>query len=419
MNRIFFVISLIPHKNHTTRAANVVIYELIRAFAGYQHLDIGVILVFRKDDEEAEKNIDFETRELKKINVKYVDKLIIPKITQFRSKWKKIFFSKAQDFYPEVIYSKILEDKFKFFKPDFLIVPWSPWLTAFCSEINIKKFAYYGNPDHKSFKYAYKFLRKYALHKKSLLDFYLSYFFLRKRHLEMIKKYDFIGNVAENDSIFYTKNGHKNSFYIQNVWIDRQLKINSKKQKLRNNGKSVYKIIGNVGKLDGTANRYGLEIIVKYLAPLLKKILLGIEYEIHILGSGKLLDELACYVDSKEIKLRGFVDDIDKEIIDSDIFLCVNNGSDYKVGHTRYLHAWSLKACVVAHADARLSMPELINNKNCFLGKNILSIAKIIKQILLDENIRMKVSEGGYNTFKKHFEAEAVAKKIMQKLELN
>ncbi len=114
---------------------------------------------------------------------------------------------------------------------------------------------------------------------------------------------------------------------------------------------------------------------------------------------------------------RGYVDDIDREIRDCDIFLCVNNGTEYKVGHTRYLHAWSLRALVVAHCDAACSMPEIQNGVNSLLGKNAEEIAENILQAIQDKELAEKIRQVGYETYLKYFVAEKVAARICEQIQ--
>ncbi|MBI4994118.1 glycosyltransferase family 4 protein [Candidatus Peregrinibacteria bacterium] len=139
-------------------------------------------------------------------------------------------------------------------------------------------------------------------------------------------------------------------------------------------------------------------------------------YEVHLFGAGSLHPAVAPKLNVPEVRMRGFVDDIDAELLKSRVFLCVNNGSVYKVGHTRYLHAWSLGCCVVAHKDAALSMPEIVHDKNALLGQNPAEIANLIKTAIEDPGLRARIGEGGYNTFKEYFVASSVAPKILDKI---
>jgi hypothetical protein len=117
-----------------------------------------------------------------------------------------------------------------------------------------------------------------------------------------------------------------------------------------------------------------------------------------------------------EIRIRGFVDDIDREISAAALFLCLNNASIYKVGHTRYLHAFSLGAPVLAHADASLSMPEIRHGENALLGDSIAAIAALAAEAIGDAALRRRIGSAGYDTFNDVFTADKVAPTIGQRL---
>jgi len=418
--KILVLSNLWPHPFHTTHAANVVIFELIREFARQKGFKIGFLKLKHPQDSKEIRSQDKEGIDnLKKEGVKILEPLNLPPLYSF-SKFRKVFKilkPKLEDFYPEIEYRRIIEKRVCEFSPDIIFIPWSEWITAACSEIKVPKFAYYGNPDPKVGLFRLKFSFEHG-------DINLMKFLLLRRmfqkfegiHLEEMKKYEILGDVAVNDAKYYVVKGHPNAFYIRNLWINRfGREWQERKRNLEKESPAI--IIGSIGKLNGTANQYGLEILGKDFLPLLRKKARGFNYEIHIFGAGKMHPSLEKYFQTPEVKIRGFVEDIDKEIFSAKVFLCLNNASPYKVGHTRYLHAWSLGACIVAHKDARLSMPEIIHQKNALLGKDIEEIVDLVIQAISDSNLRFKIGEAGYQTFKECFTAEKVVSKIIKKIE--
>ena len=113
---------------------------------------------------------------------------------------------------------------------------------------------------------------------------------------------------------------------------------------------------------------------------------------------------------------RGFIPDIDEALLSAPVFLCLNNATPFKVGHTRYLHAWTLGSCVIAHRDAALSMPEIVHGRNALLGSNPEEIAELIILAARDFALRRQIGEGGWKTYDTHFRADAVACDIARKL---
>lgn len=227
-----------------------------------------------------------------------------------------------------------------------------------------------------------------------------------------MQRYDLLGDVAQNDAQYYTRHGHKNAFYIQNIWMESPIKP----LQVSDCSNRQIKIIGSIGKLGGTANRLGLEYLGNQVLPALDDVLGERPYEVHIIGSGAPDNISAKALNHPSVVWRGFVENIDEEIQGCDVFLCVNNATEYKVGHTRYLHAWSLSAPVVAHRDASLSMPEIENNVNALLGGDAVEIAEQIGNLIADRDLRKRIKSGGLETFNSKFRAKSVAGIILSKL---
>ncbi len=103
-------------------------------------------------------------------------------------------------------------------------------------------------------------------------------------------------------------------------------------------------------------------------------------FRIEIIGAGALHPAIKAALEGPDVVFRGFVPDIDEALLSAPVFLCLNNATPFKVGHTRYLHAWTLGACVIAHRDAALSMPEIVNGRNALLGTDPDEIADLITQ---------------------------------------
>lgn len=415
--RLLILSDIWPFPEHGAGAANVITYELIRALSQQEELSVGFLRVGRWDSQAEPNKLEQQGLDkLRQAGVAILPSVILPKPKKPRPKWIKVISPQISDFYPEITDCQTIERAFKNFSPRMLFIPLCEWLTAVCSPMAMAKFAYYGNPDPKCALSRINFDHNHKLINS------LKYYFLRqmiagfeKEHSRQMKKYEILGNVAANDVSFYQQNGHPNAFYIQNVWIDRfGSSWPEKRRELEKKEPAV--IIGSIGNLNATANRYGLEYLGQQILPRLRDILKDRAYEVHILGPDKLSPFLNKLLTVPEVKIRGYVDDIDQEILMSQVFLSLNNATPYKVCHTRVLHAWSLGSCVVAHQDSRLSMPEILDGKNALLGSNPAEIADKIAGALFDPLLRQKIGEQGYQTFKTFFTAEKVAPKIIERI---
>jgi hypothetical protein len=345
--------------------------------------------------------------------VEILPEIVLPVRRSQGSPLAKLLDPKPEHFYPYVDQGAPIAKALAAWNADALMVPWSEWLTAACSTVPVLKFAYYGNPDHKTG-------RMRTLHDRKLNGWSFGYLRLRvglsrleQVHNRIMRRYELLGDVAANDAAYYAEGGHPNAFYIRNVWIDRFGEgWRERRRELEQPGPLV--IIGNVGKLGGTANRYGLDYLGREVLPELRKRMAPGTFRIEILGSGELEPRIRAALEGPDVVFRGFVPDIDEAMLAAHVFLCTNNATPFKVGHTRYLHAWTLGSCVVAHRDATLSMPEIRHNETALLGQNASEIADLIVRAGQDQTLRDRIGNAGWEAYLAKFKAETVAKDISE-----
>jgi hypothetical protein len=412
--RMLIVNPVWPCAAHGVRAANVVIYALIAELARRPGLKIGFLKLHAPAAEVPNTAERAGMRELAALGVEFLDPFVLATESGRRSRLSRWFAPQEADFYPEAMHRLAAEKAAMAFRPDLVFIPWSEIATSLFADLPVAKFAYYGNPDPKSGLARSAFARA---HGGSLLGYarerwHLAY--LERFHLKNMRRYDYLGDVAANDASYYRRHGHPNAFYIRNIWIDR---VGTGWRAARERERTdPLVIIGNLGKLAATANTHGLEILARDVLPELRRALAGRNFEIHVFGAGAPHAAIARLLAAPEIRLRGFVEDIDGELMTSPIFLCLNNASRFKVGHTRYLHAWSLGCCVVAHRDAALSMPEMVSGENCLLGGSAQEIGDMIAAAAKDSDLRRRLGEAGYATFAEKFTATAVVEELLARM---
>ena len=412
--RLLVLSNLQPHPAHSVRAANVVVFELLRAFAA----ESGVHCGFLRVTADGAPGVSAEELEghgaLRDAGVEILPAISLPMEPPARSR-ERLAFGGIRAFYPQVRHADRVWAAIESFGANAIFIPWCEWLTALCADLPVTKFAYYGNPDSKSARARLRFAREHG--EVALLPMALQAWDnrqLERAHLAQMMKYDLVGDVAANDAAYYARHGHPNAFYIRNVWIDR-FSAGAWRAHRRSKERDDT-IIANIGRLPGTANTLGLEILGRDVLPRLREHVGSRPYHVRILGAGNLRRDLEPYFQRPEIELAGFVADIDDAMLRAGVFLCVNNASRYKVGHTRYLHAWSLGGCVVAHRDAALSMPEIRHDENALLGKDAAEIAELVALAMADAPLRRRLGEAGYETFVNLFTAPRVARSIIERL---
>ena len=412
--RVLVVNPLWPHSAHSVRAANVVVHELVAEMARQSQLKIGFLKLSAGEKTTPTLVEEQGRRELMALGVEFLPPFVYSQEASTRPRVARWLAPCEVDFYPEVRHRPVAMAAAMCFRPDLVFIPWSERATALFADLPVNKFAYYGNPDPKAGRARAVFAREhggssvvYARERWALSR-------LERAHLAVMRRFDYLGDVAANDAAYYSNHGHPNAFYIRNLWIDR-LGTRWRTQRERERT-DPFVIVGNLGQLGATANTHGLEILVRDVLPEMRRAMGCRKFEVHIFGAGVLHPAIAPFLHAPEIRLRGFVDDIDGELMTAPVFLCLNNASRYKVGHTRYLHAWSLGGCVVGHRDAALSMPEMVNGENCLLGGTAAEIAGMVASVAQDVRLRRRLNEAGYATFREKFTASPVVGQIFERI---
>lgn len=402
MSHILFVNPIWPHEAHTVRSANVVIFELITALARMPGQRVSFLRVALPGDMvEPDEHERAGIARMRDLGVGVLDPFVLD--SPLREDRPSAAQQKAA--------ARLVADS----GVDVVLIPWTNWPTILFAESPALRFAYYGNPEPKVLRARAGFERRHGgdawTYAKSMGRALL----MERQHMRDLRRYHLLGDVAANDAAWYADKGHPNAFYIRNLWIDR-LGPAWRERRDATEQEHPVKIVGNIGKMDATGNTHGLELLATQIAPRLDQRLGQDGYEIHLMGAREPHPAVAPLLDRPGILRRGFVDDIDAELLSAPVFLCLNNASPFKVCHTRYLHAWSLGACVVAHVDAALSIPEMVSGQNCLLGSDMDEMADLVQEAAKDVTLRRRVGAAGYDTFRELFTAERVAEDIVGRI---
>ena len=363
-----------------------------------------------------------ELARLRESGVRFLEPLILaqPKSLQKRP----LSFLKALIFRPQLVLvgdgcGGALRDR-AHREVDAVLTIWSEFGLNAASEIGRFRFAYHGNPDHKVFDAQYEVMRLVGADPRGLramID-WLRRCVLRgllaRAHLRTLKNYTFVSDVAANDAKYYVSKGI-NAFYLPNMW---PMTPPDNWEALRDQLELVNpgKIVGNVGNLSATGNSLGFVALCNEVLPALERVLPHNSFKIHIFGGSEPKVFLKPLLAHPAIILRGFVDDLNEEIISAPIFLISNNHHNFKVGHTRFLHAWSLGACVVAFRDCCEAMPEIENGCNALLGNTSEEVANLVAQALQDRELRRQIGRGGIETLHKKFNPATVTRELIERM---
>lgn len=414
--RLIFLTSSYPCFKHK-KASSLVFAELLKAVKELGE-DVNFITAacFNERDEETIKKLE-------KIGVNYLGdfsehfKLFPKNKLSARFKILSEVLSKGIISGSEIIKPTELCRKLKNFQPDILIFFWDtyferalpflgdfvsvgylakPWWSASLTKIQS---GLLGN--------------KIKIH--ILEKFYQNE---RKKYFKRLKNFKKSTNIAVEDANECQEFGI-NCSYISNTWPDNfgsdWLKKRSRLEK-ENAGK--INILANIGNLSATGNSYGLLFLAEEILPFLDNQLKGIDWQINICGAGKFAPAFSSKLEvlyyHPRVKIKGFVPDIEKEILASQIFLLLNNAGPYLGGYTRVIFGFSSGICLVAHQKLSASMPEVKNNCNALLGNDAGEILNLLDKACRSSDLRFKLGKQARRTYEEEYQPKAVARKIIK-----
>jgi len=300
--------------------------------------------------------------------------------------------------------------------PHVAIPIWNYEATAAAADLPCILYPIYGNPDDKVYLAN---LRLMWQRERRLSAGWLGRYLadrlriaaVGRAHLAMLNRFELVAQNAANDYEYYRSAGVSGVHYLRNMW---PAPVDEAWAETRDRVEQIapLKIAGNVGHLNATANSFGLLAIGEEIVPALRRRLGDGTFEMHIYGRNNPRPFIARTLRDPHIKLRGFVEDIDGELLSCPIFLLANNRYDFKVGHTRILHAFALGACVVAYRDTAIAMPELMDGKNILLADDGPGIAEQIARAAADAPLRRRLARAGIDTLRTLFRPETVVEEM-------
>ena len=298
--------------------------------------------------------------------------------------------------------------------PDGVLTIWSEYASAFVGALPIPKFAYYGNLEYKNLEAQHELAAMELASRGGQMTPIqrarngAMVALVRRGHYSLLRKFERVWNVAKVDAD-EQRAGKIKASYVSNIWPPNGTRPGAIEPP-REVQTQPLKIIGSVGRMAATANSFGLLSLSRQILPALRRRLGDGNFEIHLYGRPPPRDFIAVGLQDPHFKLRGFVDDLEAEMMSAPVFLVANNYNKYKAGHTRILHAWSLGCCVVAAEDIKLAMPELVHDENILLGRTSDDIASLVARAGADAELRRRIGAGGRRTLAESFNPHRVAR---------
>lgn len=417
--RLLIVSGVWPHVVGNREAANVISHQVTHHLALSGRFDVGYCVINAHDTTMPEA-AGPEVEALKALGVRFVGPVRPPRVPAAGAgaagKLKAVLAGRPDRLIVGTDAHDQLLQALGGELPDAVLAVWAEQAGYVVSQLPVTRFNYAGNPDHKVLE-ARMELRD-RLGGRSLLDRVADDLRLRVTragHLAAMRRYDLMWNVAANDAADYRAAG-VNARYLQNMWPGA---VHADWQAARDAAEQVapLRIVGNVGNISATGNSFGLMTLATEILPRLKERLGEGAFEIHLFGGGQPHPAVQPLLADPHVKVRGFVDDLDAEILAAPIFLVANNSQRFKVGHTRFLHAWSLGACVVGFADSAEAMPEIRHRENALLGHTPTEVADLVVEAAADRALRRKMGAGGVAALTTAFDPKRVVGAMIDDIE--
>ena len=302
-----------------------------------------------------------------------------------------------------------------------ILIFWDPEGLAATYRIRgVRKVAYYGMPDYMASEAMLRHPGLFDIPYSTLAEKFrviVARHLTRRRreiHFKLMLGCDVTGNICAFHADMYREMGHPRSIYIQNLWPDSSRSW--RQEGMNAQARRPAKIVGSLGNVRSTGNTFGLLYLGNQILPRLERRLGSDNFEINIYGHGVPYSPIARSLSHPSVKLRGWVPDLDAEILSSRVFLMMNNTGYYKGSHTRFLHAWTLGSCVVAHRINAAAMPEIQHMENALLGDDPDEISDLIERAVKDEELRRRIGDGGRQTYEALFRPEVVVPKLVDEL---
>ena len=238
----------------------------------------------------------------------------------------------------------------------------------------------------------------------------------KKMQKKLFSNCDYGGSFGKYDAEWLYNSGINISKYYPTPYYDTSKKEFLDYENRVSQKNKKYKIATSLGRLHATATSSGLYLLYNDILPILNEKLGKDNFEIHIFGDGYLRGSLKKLENLDNVKIRGYVDDIDSELLSSDVFLLATN---VHLGYRcRLLNCLARALPIVLHKNDTLNQPEFINEENCMIGNNSNELVDSIIKVLKDQNLKKKLMEGARQTYLDNFYPSKAVEKILNEFKI-
>ena len=257
---------------------------------------------------------------------------------------KLVFFDKLPNLLKKILYENNVyknyklffykKDYFKEFKDeyDFFISYLSPESIALISDHKTRKLTFEGDLHYQSFSLTINSLQTNSL-KKKLIKFYSKFICKMWESIYLFLLKDFNRVFAANLNMTLSLRGKLNTRFIGTLWPESKIIKKYQKTKKLN-------IILGFGNSSNTASRNAIVYLTQKLIPVIYKRINYSNVNFIFMSSGKISSEEKNSFLKINTTIKGWVEDLDKELLDSDIFVFMNNAGPSKAIFSRQIYVY-------------------------------------------------------------------------------
>ena len=413
--KISFLTHCLPSKNSHGGAETC--YSLIKEFSSNNH-EVSLSIISDENECNLAKN--------EKVDIKqYIKSLKIFQIPKRESIWKVIlknpfnfFFPNQNILLPSASLEKDVTEELKKNNPDAIFI--YHWIAAApAMNSSFPKLLITGDLVHMPFETRIWHRKKLGLEVRYSIGFFLTAlgtfwlcYHLRNQMIKIIKKAQAGGSFGFYDANWIKKRGYKLSKYYKTSLEDTNSNFLLSNFKFDNRKK--FKIITALSNLESTSTLSGLVFLFKEVLHRIKKSIGEVNFEIHVIGKGKLLKSISHFANDKNIIMRGYVENLNEEFNTADLVLIPT--AIFLGFRCRILNAFAQGACTVIHQYDAINQPEIKHLKNCLVGKNGEEISELVLKAFHDIELRKEIRKNARSTYLENFHPKVATPLILQAL---
>jgi len=337
-----------------------------------------------------------------------LNNVISVKTTMFRK-----FFPRIKDLFPGYLSSTLIQNFLISEEHDIIFAYHWNAIASIYKIMGIPKFGIVGDPIHLPYLFRKEYNKRYQSSKRN--SFYFKLWLLEvtqiPRKIKIMKTLlnscNKSGAFAYHHALSLKTSGVINCSYFRTPVIDPLIDFNNT---IISRG-SKFKIL-HIGHLQGIATISGIELLSNQIIPKLDQLIGMDNYEVHIVGGyfHTLPLKLQQKLTRNNIIIRGQVTPSDNEFISSHILIVP---TPIELGiRVRIITGLSFGNCIVTHSANKKGIPELVNNENCLIADDALSLANACFSIYQNTELREKLEINARKTYEQLFSPIAAGNEI-------